>query len=417
MAAPDAEMDVATASRVPGLDQEGDERADDEDRLEPLPEQDDERLDEELRPRHRLAENPLGAREAGGQLGAQRLEFRRRGAASRAAPQGGELRLELGGEGGIHRAHARLHLLEGEIRLESLAAGLGPLPGGGERQHRIEPPVHVGEHRRCLGARLLAVEAPDGGDRRGRALLGDAERLGHLRVGHPGGGAEAPQSGRHLARGCRIPKQGGVRRGRPAVRRGEPRLEGGHGRAGHADGDSAVEVEGRHTNEPHAVRQRAGRRIEYESIRAVPAAGEPVAAGAVLLVHLCATRERGRRAGDLIHIHTVAFGQAVREGARGHRERVGVGGPVDRGDHLVERTDGGAGGLRWQSLGGAACLGQEEAGLLHLGGHDDPAPRDADAVFLRRELDRRRDALDDRRQVAGGRGRLHPLLGGGEQQE
>ena len=39
------------------------------------------------------------------------------------------------------------------------------------------------------------------------------------------------------------------------------------------------------------------------------------------------------------------------------------------------------------------------------------------AALLRRELDRRRDALDDRRQVTRGHERLHPLLGGGEQQE
>ena len=46
-----------------GLDEERDQRADEKDRLEPLAQQDDERLHEEIGPGHRLPDHALGARQ------------------------------------------------------------------------------------------------------------------------------------------------------------------------------------------------------------------------------------------------------------------------------------------------------------------------------------------------------------------
>ncbi len=69
-----------------------------------------------------------------------------------------------------------------------------------------------------------------------------------------------------------------------------------------------------------------------------------------------------------------------------------------------------------ESLGGPAGLGQKEVSLLDLGGRDDSPPGNPDSVLLRRELNRRGDALDDRRQLISRRRRPHALLGGEEEE-
>ena len=308
------------------------------------------------------------------------VELRRRGAASGAAPEGGERRLELGGEARDPR-RAR----------PTPPARRSCTPRTPRRCASARCPAAASasteSSRRSTSANTAAASAPDSWPwklrtaamRRGRALHGDAERLGHLRVGHPGGGAEAAEPGRHLARGGRIPEQRGVRRGRPAVRRAEPGLEGGHGRAGHADGDAAVEVEGRDVHQPHAVRQRAGRRsrgrVRPGRPRGRRARGSRRSSAGTPARH---ARARAPRRGPDPHPRRSArpgrsvSARAATASESGSAVRL-TAAIISSSALMVARR-----GFRWQALGGAACLGQEEAGLLHLGGHDDPAPRDAD---------------------------------------
>ena len=92
----DADVDVPLPMRGAHLGEERHQGADDEDRLQPLAQHDDERLHEEVEGRGLVAQRALGVLEAGVELATERDELGRCRTAGGASAERRERRLELG---------------------------------------------------------------------------------------------------------------------------------------------------------------------------------------------------------------------------------------------------------------------------------------------------------------------------------
>ena len=115
-------MNVAPAIARPGLDQEGDQRTHHENRLEPLAQEQDERLKEEVDRRRAVGGQSLRALQDRIQCTLGPLEF---GAAGfRGLPERREGRLGLARETGISGPHLPLDALEHQVGVERGLPGL-----------------------------------------------------------------------------------------------------------------------------------------------------------------------------------------------------------------------------------------------------------------------------------------------------
>jgi hypothetical protein len=115
------------------FDQESHEGAHQEDRFQPFPQQNDERLEKEVRRGELIRQHPLGILQTGVQLPANPIELRHGCATGGASTQSGKSRFELGGERRILGSDGALHLLEGHVSVEGTSAGGGVAdPGQGE---------------------------------------------------------------------------------------------------------------------------------------------------------------------------------------------------------------------------------------------------------------------------------------------
>ena len=109
---------MAPAVRRAHLGEERHQRADDQDRLEPLAQHDHEGLDEEVERREPLAQHRAGAVESGGEPRSRAASSSGPAPCGRRGAQGGELGLQLGGQAGVLAAELALDLLEGHVGVE-----------------------------------------------------------------------------------------------------------------------------------------------------------------------------------------------------------------------------------------------------------------------------------------------------------
>ena len=240
---PHSPGDLTPPRRRARLAEESHEGAHDENRLESLAQQQQERLAQETRPGAAIGDEPLRPLQPREHAGARLCHVGAGRTVSLpghcdAGAQPAEGILQLGGEAGVAHPHVGLHLLEGQVGSEHH-------PVRARRDRRVELAPDGGEHRRRSGAAV----------RQRRHVGGD----------------------------------------RPAIGVGERLFEGRHRRTGDAEHDLAIDVDGRDGAHHGEISEVGGwRAFETPGLGTVAAAGVAVTGGALLAEDLHAARQRGR---------------------------------------------------------------------------------------------------------------------------
>ncbi len=209
-----------------------------------------------------------------------------------------------------------------------------------------------------------------------------AKRVEELEVGVRGGEGERGEPPGRAAFGRGEPERRGIERHRPAVVLAQGALEADHRRAGHAERDPAVEVEGGAVGEQCRVGEVRRGRVLGRGRRAVAPPGGAMAARTRLRVQLPPPRERRRPLRHRLERGADPGGERLAKRVRRLRHRRRRSGALHQGEHAGERRVRGGGERRGKRRGGLPRLTDEEPGLLDLRHRDDPPADDADAVLL-----------------------------------
>ena len=169
-----ADVDVPPAPGGSGLHHERDQRADHQDRLQALAEQDEKRLTEERQWRQGVSHRALRPLQRRGEPGADLPQRRRRGgrAPARLVSDPGKGRLDLRDQRGVLYSQVPLHLLEHDVPVHRDRAGVLSLALLGQGVGRVEQLAHPDEDR------PIVPSAGQGLFRQDHAHRGDPREVG-----------------------------------------------------------------------------------------------------------------------------------------------------------------------------------------------------------------------------------------------